>query len=299
MGRIGRLVTAVLACATVVVGPLPAGADVHVGIPATPIGQGGLGQADGPPIGSTGRAPLMIVLDASGSMSLEDAPGERMGLARSAVNEVVGGLPDDAEVGLTVYGTRTGANSSEREAGCADVTLVRPVGPVDRDAVRGTIDGVEPSGYSPIGVALRQAAAGLPDDGPRSILLISDGFDFCNPPDPCDVAKELAQADPDLAVHVIGVQVNTAAAEQLSCIAAATGGVYLGTRYDPPPDMSGWTDQQREEDRQRRETERARVEGLQQQLAERLRTGYQREATEYRASATPSPDRPSRPRTPR
>lgn len=305
MGRIGRLMAVVAACATTALGPLPAGASGSPMVAVSPVpavAAAQIRQTDGPPVGSTGRAPLMIVLDASGSMALPDAPGERMEVARSALDDVVRSLPDDAEVGLTVYGTSTGPNRSEREAGCADVKLLRPVGPVDRDALREVIDGVEPSGYSPIGAALRQAATGLPDAGPRSILLVSDGFDFCHPPDPCAVAKELAQADPDLAIHVIGVQVNTAAAEQLSCIAAATGGVYLGSRYDPPPDMSGWTDRQRQDDRQRQETERTRIEGVRKQLADRLRAGYQRSATAYEAggdtitgSPEPSQDAPVMP----
>lgn len=307
MGRVGRLLGVVACCVTTVLGPLPAGGTTppHVTLPSlgavSPMVAAGaqLRQADGPPVGSTGRAPLMIVLDASGSMGLQDAPGERMDVARSAVDEVVGSLPADASVGLTVYGTSTGANTSERAAGCADVTLLRPIGPLDREALRDVVDGVEPSGYSPIGAALRQAATGLPDTGPRSILLVSDGFDFCSPPDPCAVAKELARTDPDLAIHVIGVQVNAAAAEQLSCIAVATGGVYVGTRYDPPPDRSGWTEQQRERDRQQQETERTRAKGLQDQLAERLRVGYQRAATAYTAvgdaitgSPEPSEDAP-------
>jgi Ca-activated chloride channel family protein len=53
---------------------------------------------------------------------------------------------------------------------------------------------------TPIGESLRQAAAALPADGPRAIGLVSDGIDTCAPPEPCDVAGELAGAGVELAV---------------------------------------------------------------------------------------------------
>lgn len=86
--------------------------------------------------------------------------------------------------------------------------------------------GIKASGYTPIGRSLQVAAQALPAEGPRSVVLVSDGEDTCAPPAPCDVAKQLKAAGTDLVVHTIGFKVNAAARAQLSCVAAATGGTY-------------------------------------------------------------------------
>ena len=66
-----------------------------------------------------------------------------------------------------------------------------PVGPLDAAAITAQVSRGRASGYTPIGNALRAAADALPAEGPRSIVLVSDGEDTCAPPTPCDVAAEL------------------------------------------------------------------------------------------------------------
>ncbi len=103
---------------------------------------------------------------------------------------------------------------------------LQPVGRVDRKAMHARVAGIRPRGYTPIGRSLRQAAAALPASGPRAIVLVSDGIDTCSPPAPCDVARSLAGAGVELAVHTVGFQVDPAARKELECIASATGGEY-------------------------------------------------------------------------
>ena len=170
--------------------------------------------------------PVMVVLDASGSMNQSDAPGPRIDAAKTAVKNLVQGLPDGTQVGLAVYGTSTGSSDAEKDAGCQDITTLAPVSTLDRGRLTTAVDGVVASGYTPIGNALRAAAAALPTEGPRSIVLVSDGEDTCAPPAPCDVAKELKQQGVDLVVHTVGFKVDQTARDQLSCIADATGGTY-------------------------------------------------------------------------
>ncbi|MFT4011212.1 MAG: VWA domain-containing protein, partial [Nocardioidaceae bacterium] len=52
-----------------------------------------------------GAAKMILVLDSSGSMK-EDAGGgqSKIAAAKSALRSVVDGLPEDAEVGLRVFG---------------------------------------------------------------------------------------------------------------------------------------------------------------------------------------------------
>jgi Ca-activated chloride channel homolog len=179
-------------------------------------------------------APIMVVLDASGSMK-EPAPGgTKMAAAKKAVRTLVAAMPAQAEVGLTVYGANTGSSASDKPAGCKDVKVVHPVGPLDKAAITRAADAAQPRGYTPIGQALRTAAGALPKEGPRSVVLVSDGEDTCAPPDPCEVARQLAKQGVDLRIHTVGYQVDGKARRQLTCIAQATGGTYTDV-----PDASG------------------------------------------------------------
>ncbi|PZS18248.1 MAG: hypothetical protein DLM57_06745 [Pseudonocardiales bacterium] len=182
---------------------------------------------------NTESTPVMVVLDASGSMSTADAPGPRIDAAKRAVTGLVANLPTEAQVGLEVYGTSTGSSNAEKAAGCKDIKVLVPVGPIDKGAFTAQVARLRASGYTPIGESLRKAAAALPREGPRSIVLVSDGEDTCAPPQPCDVAKELKAQGVDLVVHTVGFKVNAAARAQLVCIADATGGTYVDAPDGP------------------------------------------------------------------
>ncbi|TCP46837.1 Ca-activated chloride channel family protein [Tamaricihabitans halophyticus] len=172
-------------------------------------------------------APTMLVLDGSGSMKDNDpSGGTKMAAAKNSVHSLVDMLPDDARLGLTTYGTETGETPAEKEAGCQDVSVLQDVKQLDRQAITTAVDGIQPSGYTPIGHSLRTAADQLPDDKQRAIVLVSDGLDTCAPPDPCDVADELAEEGINTVVHAVGFGVDDEASEQLNCIAETTGGTY-------------------------------------------------------------------------
>jgi Ca-activated chloride channel family protein len=170
--------------------------------------------------------PVMVVLDASGSMTTDDAPGPRIDAAKAAVASLVDSLPATAQIGLTVYGTQTGSSDAEREAGCQDILTLVPVGPLDKVGYVNAVNTVQARGYTPIGAALQHAAAALPAGQPASIVLVSDGQDTCAPPPPCDVAAQLKAANPGLVIHTIGFLVDQGARDELTCIANATGGLY-------------------------------------------------------------------------
>lgn len=191
------------------------------------------GTAAAAPSPATSSTPVMVVLDSSGSMNSSDAPGPRIDAAKGAVRGLVRALPADAQVGLEVYGTSTGSSPAEKGAGCRDITVPVPVGPVDPAKFTASVDGVQARGYTPIGQSLLTAAQNLPQQGPRSIVLVSDGEDTCAPPPPCDVAQQLKAKGVDLVVHTIGFKVDQAAREQLTCIAGATGGSYRDAADGP------------------------------------------------------------------
>jgi Ca-activated chloride channel homolog len=173
---------------------------------------------------SGGSGGLVIVLDASGSMA-DPTPdgGTRIAAAQQALGAVIDDLPARNRVGMRVFGATV---PSGGDGSCSDSQLLVPIGTGNHDALRDAVDRYQPFGETPIGYALQQAAGDLGDTGRRGILLVSDGLATCSP-DPCSVAADLTQEDPDLRIDVIGFDVDAAARQQLQCVADRGRGDYL------------------------------------------------------------------------
>lgn len=171
-------------------------------------------------------APVMLVLDASGSMNERVGAETRIDVAKKAIGTLVDSAPEGSRLGLTVYGTGQSGSTTEKADGCRDVTVVQPVGAAQGSDLKAAAQAIRPLGWTPMGPALRKAADALPKEGPRSIVLVSDGEDTCAPPEPCQVARELAAQGLDMRVHTVGFAADTRTREQLACIARASGGTY-------------------------------------------------------------------------
>ncbi len=170
------------------------------------------------------QASSVLIMDASSSMLQPDGDGTRMDSAKKAAHELLDGLPDTATMGLVAYGANEADAPENHKVGCQDIETLSPVGKLDRDKFSKGIDDLTPTGYTPMGNALRHATDELPDEGDRSIILVSDGIDTCAPPEVCTVAKELADDGVGLAIHTVGFKVDDEAREELECISEATGG---------------------------------------------------------------------------
>jgi len=171
-------------------------------------------------------AAVILVVDASKSMKADDGTGQpKIAAAKEALNTLVDELPDDAKVGLRIYGSEV--SGTGKEAGCADTKLVAPVAPLDRTGLKGAIDAITPKGFTPIGRSLQGAAQDLGSAKQKTVVLVSDGGDNCAPPAPCGVARELAQGGVALKIQAVGFQVKSGARRQLQCIADAGGGRYV------------------------------------------------------------------------
>ena len=168
----------------------------------------------------------MLVVDASASMSTEDAPGPRIDAATAAADGLVDALPNDAVLGLVTYGTSTDDAPESQAAGCRDVTTMAKPTELGtdghRDALREQIDGLSPRGYTPIAESLRQAAGMLPA-GDAAVIVISDGEDSCGDP-PCEAAAQLREQNPGLRISTVGFKTAT---PELACIARATDGLFV------------------------------------------------------------------------
>lgn len=183
------------------------------------------GSDDGPEVKAV---PTVLVVDSSASMAEEDAPGPRITAAKQAASALMRAIPDGAPVGLIAYGANTDDQPDSQEISCRDITVLRPPAPVDPGAdVSAAVSGLEPGGFTPIGRALELAAselAGMDADGEKSIVLISDGEDTCGDPTPCEAARRITQAQPEVVISTIGFKNDV---EELACVARETGGLYL------------------------------------------------------------------------
>lgn len=188
----------------------------------------GLGPGMAVAVAAPGEGPgsVIILVDASGSMKEPAGDGgSRMDAAKKGLDGVIKALPDDASVGLRAYGSTI----EDGKGSCKDTELLVPVEPVDRPALSAGVKKLTPLGNTPIAYSLTKAAKDLPSDGPRSIVLVSDGEENCGG-DPCEVARKISDSGTELTVDVVGLQVDTKSRNQLTCIASAGGGTY----YDVP-----------------------------------------------------------------
>ncbi len=176
--------------------------------------------------GDGGDAPVLLILDASGSMNGTDDRGVPLiDGAQQALTRLVEVLPEGAPVGLRVYGHRV--PNDDQASGCLDTELIVPVGPLQRGPMIDAIGSFVARGFTPIGLSLQEAGSDLPE-GRGTVILVSDGEDTCAPPDPCEVATGLSEAGVDVRVHTVGFFLGEGdpARQQLQCIADATGASY-------------------------------------------------------------------------
>lgn len=180
------------------------------------------------------HTPVMVVLDTSGSMNeavtFRSAPGTRLDVAKSAVLGAVDALPDDQTFGLLTY---PGGATVD---GCQPGLMRTSLGPLNRVPAMLAVRGMTADGDTPTGPALLRAAQALRDSGftRGSIVLVSDGESNCGPP-PCEIARGLAKDGYLVTVNTVGFRSHDMNAEELTCIADATGGVYI--RADDHSDL--------------------------------------------------------------
>lgn len=172
----------------------------------------------------SGYGRMMLLLDSSGSMSEPAGGGQtKIAAAKSALRTVIDGLPDEAEVGLRVFGATVFSRNDK--GACTDSQLAVEPGTDNRSELAGAVEKYKPYGETPIPHALEQAAKDLGSEGPRSIVLVSDGESTCAP-DPCKVSAQLQADGIDLQIDVVGLSVSGQARRQLQCIAENGNGHY-------------------------------------------------------------------------
>jgi len=154
---------------------------------------------------------LLFLVDTSTSMY-----GKPLADAQNAIKGASSALPG-ASIGLRSFGGPCDNRGIERLA----------IGPFDQLSFNAAVDSLaigEPG--TPTPAALAEAGATLPDEGDRTIVLISDGGSSCG--DPCPTAQALKdRLGAGFRIDAVGFRTPDRAEAQLTCIARVTGGTYV------------------------------------------------------------------------
>ncbi len=172
---------------------------------------------------------VMVILDASGSMGNMEGNQTRMNAAKKAITEFVKGLPEEANVGLRVYGHQGTGSNADKALSCSSSELIYPLSSYDPVSFEQALSKATPAGWTPISLALTEAQKDLSsfkgETNTNIIYLVSDGISTCDD-QPVEAAKALYNSDITPIVNIIGFNVNHEGQKQLQEIAKATEGTY-------------------------------------------------------------------------
>ncbi|MEN0650468.1 VWA domain-containing protein [Caldifermentibacillus hisashii] len=172
---------------------------------------------------------IVFIIDASGSMAQKINGKEKMASAKDSILNFVNKLPKDAKVGIRVYGHKGTGSDADKALSCSSSELVYPISNYNAGEFQAALNKFSPSGWTPIGLALREAKNDLASfDGANNtniVYLVSDGIDTCED-QPIEAAKDLYSSNISPIINVIGFDVDSEGQNQLREIAAATEGIY-------------------------------------------------------------------------
>ncbi|MDZ5474413.1 VWA domain-containing protein [Bacillus sp. 31A1R] len=170
-----------------------------------------------------------ILLDASGSMANKIDGKVMMDSAKDAIMSFVQQLPEEANIGLRVYGHKGSGSDSDKQLSCESSELFYSISGFNKERFQTSLDKVKPAGWTPIELAINEAKEDLSQyDGTENtniIYLVSDGVETCGG-DPVSAAKELYDSNISPIINIIGFDVDSEGENQLKEMAKATEGIY-------------------------------------------------------------------------
>lgn len=161
--------------------------------------------------------PLMILLDASGSMRDPLPEGiPKIKGAQQALLNILKQTHPKYGIGLRVFGAEG--------TSCQDTQRLFLPGSSNRNLLSQKVLAIQPKGATPMGYALEQAVRhDFPADTDlMRIILVTDGLESCGEP-LCDVVARLRNEGFNLHIDTVGYLLRDfEAVQQLSCVALST-----------------------------------------------------------------------------
>ena len=170
------------------------------------------------------------IIDASDSMTETLSDGSvKLAVAKDLLREHIAAFKPETNIGLRAYGHRV-PYQQEAES-CQDIELVAAPKAGQLESIATWLANFQALGMTPLAASLQQAVNDFIFDPARinSVVVLSDGLETCGG-DPCRLVESLKARGINFTVHVIGLNVDNQAREQLSCVAKSGGGQYFDAR---------------------------------------------------------------------
>lgn len=136
------------------------------------------------PIKENTQLNLEIVLDASGSMVNEIQGNSMMDIAKNSINEILTTLPDNANVGLRVFGHLGDNTAEKRTESCGANELLQPITKLDREKIKSVMSPIQPTGWTSVAKSIEKGTADLSQfKGEKDVnilYIITDGIETCD-----------------------------------------------------------------------------------------------------------------------
>ncbi|WP_077329668.1 VWA domain-containing protein [Virgibacillus siamensis] len=178
---------------------------------------------------------VSILFDSSGSMGATINGETKMQLAKKAVETFAGGLPESANVSLTVYGHKGTGADSDKKLSCSSIKQIYRLGKYKEKSFEKALDSFSPAGWTPLAGALELAKKNLEEQSGKNaeniIYVVSDGVETCGG-NPVKAAKKLNRSDMKAIVNIIGFDVDDKGQHQLKQVAEAGEGKYSTVRTE-------------------------------------------------------------------
>ena len=168
---------------------------------------------------------ILFIVDFSNSMNERFGHTTKLDAALSTMKDILSQIPEQTEVGLRVYGHRTGFTPKQS---CTASQLITPISSGSASNIYAKLTSINAVGWTPITYSLKQAAFFDFGEGTgkKRIILISDGGENCDE-SPCDFVIELMKYRDDIQIDVIALAVGDEEANnQLKCVALVASGKF-------------------------------------------------------------------------
>ena len=172
---------------------------------------------------------VAVLLDASGSMAGEVSGGQKMKLAKQAIQKYAADLPEGSNVMLRIYGHKGTGTNADKEMSCSSNEVVYDLNAYDEKKFTAALEGFAPAGWTPLAGAIKAAEQDLQaqkGDNIRNVVyVVSDGIETCGG-DPVAAAAALSGSGIKAEVNIIGFDVDNEGQKQLEAVAKAGNGQY-------------------------------------------------------------------------
>ena len=172
---------------------------------------------------------IEIVLDASGSMENKIGDNSMMTVAKESIMKVIDKLPENANVGLRVFGHRGDNSESTKDISCSANELLVPIEKLNKDSIKNALDSVKPAGWTSIAKSIENGKADLEkfnNEKDLNILyIVTDGVETCDG-NPVEAAKTLKDSKTNVVLGIVGFNVDANQNKVLKQIADAGNGKY-------------------------------------------------------------------------